>query len=127
MSENTTGEKVSGVPLGSYEKSYYFDFSPNAYYTGDARCGTFTLKPEEICADYIRNKKSCGNGLDYDDFTYNNIFEACEAGGYADCTSLYDCIKEINANWKVYDLNYCSLCGGASDDGIACMQIRTPG
>ncbi|MDY4885392.1 MAG: hypothetical protein SO141_03980 [Alphaproteobacteria bacterium] len=121
MSENTTGEKVSGVPLGSYEKSYYFDFSPNAYYTGDARCGTFTLKPEEICADYIRNKKSCGNGLDYDDFTYNNIFEACEAGGYADCTSLYDCIKGINANWKVYDLNYCSLCGGASDDGIACM------
>ena len=121
MSENTTGEKVSGVPLGSYEKSYYFDFSPNAYYTGDARCGTFTLKPEEVCADYIRNKKSCGNGIDYDDSTYNNIFEACEAGGYADCTSLYDCIKEINANWKVYDLNYCSLCGGASDDGIACM------
>lgn len=121
MSENTSGVKVDGVPLGNYTKSYYFDFSPNDYYTGDARCGTFTLIPEEICADYIRNKKSCGNGLDYDNHAYNDIFEACEAGGYADCSSLYDCIREINANWKVYDLNYCSLCGGASDDGIACM------
>lgn len=121
-SENATGILFNHLNGTDLTQSAYAIFTPNGEYTGNTRCGTFTLNTREICSEYIDDKRACGYGLDYDR-SYDDIFDACQNGGDAesDCTSLNDCIRDVNNLWnRQYDVNYCFECGYSSDDGLAC-------
>ena len=121
-SENATGILFNHLTGADLTQSAYAIFTPNGEYTGNTRCGTFTLNTRIICSEYIDDKRACGYGLDYDR-SYDDIFDACQNGGDAesDCSSLNDCIRDVNNLWnRQYDVNYCFECGYSSDDGLAC-------
>lgn len=127
-----SGKSEHTYDINSASYRFYITFTPNGYYTGDARCGTFALNKTEFCEDYKRNiENRC-------DWMYEtevgNLHTYCirEPNSYY-CREYKDCINEIKVDWEAanfeqfegYAGSMCSTCtgvfGSSEEDDYACL------
>ena len=128
VSANPSGTLVENVNLRAYE--VYFNFTSNGYYSGDMRCGTFTLNKPMWCADYKATllsvcKSDAGGGYGYwfgygyDDSDASDIFTYCGENpndthcALASGDDLTKCIAVVDTRFSTGNTNYdfCSKCG----------------
>ena len=136
MSENPSANgssvMIDNVNLSSYGQ--FFNFTPNGYYSGDSRCGTFALDKQMWCEDYksqlISNCRTSGGsnnffGYGFEDSGDSDIFIYCSKHptdkncdlSYSD--DLRKCISEVKGHFTAGRTNYdfCTECG--NPDGSA--------
>ena len=136
MSENPSANgssvMIDNVNLSSYGQ--FFNFTPNGYYSGDSRCGTFALDKQMWCEDYksqlISNCRTSGGsnnffGYGFEDSGDSDIFIYCSkhpTDKYCDLSysdDLRKCISEVKGHFTAGRTNYdfCTECG--NPDGSA--------